>query len=219
MDKFHRSPPFREPYIAPKRSTFCYINTTKPYLAQNDIIALKEQWGKFEDVENHDSIVYDRIINSVPALTAICVDKPWYKFANDTERQIYLKGQAHHLLEYPSVSDFQIPYSKKLITLSSTVLQTLSTIYPSSIINTQPISSVASTIATLPSTSTQLNPKPQSSDEILKNRTAQNLYVRVSTQNSIFPKSPYRFNGNNEYLLYKAYASVYGPRPSLTGPS
>ena len=217
MDKYHRSPPFREPYVAPKRSTFCYINTTKPYLAQNDIIALKAQWGKFEDVENHDSIVYNRIVNSVPEQTAICIDKPWFKFANDTERQIYLKGQAHHIAEYPSVSDFQIPYSKKLVTLSSTVLQTLSTIYPSPIINTQTISSISS--LSLPSTSTQLNPKPQSSDEILRNRPAQNIYIRVSTQNSIFPKSPYRFNGNNEYLLYKTYASVYGPRPSLRVPS
>ena len=212
MEKHHRSPPFREPYVAPFRSTFCYINTTKFYLAQNDIIALRAQWAKFEEVENHDSIVYNRFIKSVPDQTAICNDKHWFRFANDNERQVYLKGQAHHIAEYPSVSDFQIPYSKKLVNLSSTVLQTLSTIYPSPIINTLPISSVASTIATLPSTSSQLNPKPIASDEILKNRTAQNLYVRVSTQNRLFPKSPYRFNGNNEYLLYKAYASVFGPR-------
>lgn len=210
MNKHHCGTPVRAPYVAPFRSTFCYINTTKFYLAQNDIIALKEQWAKFEDVENHDSIVYNKILNSVPEQTATSADKPWFKFANDTERQIYLKGQAHHLAEYPSVSDFQIPYSKKLVTLSSTVLQTLSTIYPSPIINIQPISSVASTIATLPSTTSQLNPKQQSSDEILKNKTALNLYVRVSTQNHFFPKSPYKFKGNDEYLLYKTYASIYG---------
>jgi hypothetical protein len=219
MDKHHCCTPVREPYVAPFRSTFCYINTTNFYLAQKDIIALKEQWAKFEAIENHDSIIYNRLVNSVPTQQGTCFDKLWYKFSNDTERQIYLKGQAHHLAEYPSVSDFQIPYSKKLLTYSSTVLQTLSTIYPSSIINTQPISSIASTIVALPSTSSQLNPKQQSSDEVLKNRTAQNIYVRVSTQNSLFPKSPYRFSGNNEYLLFKTYASVYAPRPLVRGPS
>ena len=208
MDKHHRAPPFREPYVAPFRSTFCYINKTKFYLPQNDIIALKEQWTKFEDVENHDSIIYNRLVNSVPTQQGICFDKPWYKFVNDTERQIYLNGRLHHIAEYPSVSDFQIPYSQKLITYSSSVLQTLSTLYPSSIINTQPISS----LATIASTPSQLNPPQQSPSQILKNRTAQNLYVRVSTQNYTFPKSPYKFKGSGEYLMYKAYASVYGPR-------
>jgi len=210
MDKHHGGTPFREPYLPPSRSSFSYINTTKFYLTNNDNIILREQWAKFEDVENHDSIVYDRLVNSVPGPTNLCFDKPWYKFTNDTERQIYLKGQLHHLAEYPSVSDFQIPYSKKLLTYSSSVLQSLSTIYPSSIISTQPISSISSLL--VQSTTSQLNPRQQSSDQILKNRTAQNIYVRVSTQNALFPKSPYKFKGNNEYMLYKEYASVYGPR-------
>jgi hypothetical protein len=209
MDKHHCGTPAREPYVAPFRSTFCYINTTKFYLAQNDIIALKAQWTKFEDIENHDSIVYNRLVNSVPGPTGFFIDKAWYQFANDNERQIYLKGQAHHIAEYPSVSDFQIPYSKKLVNYSSSVLQTLSTIYPSLIINTSPISSISSALI---STTAQLNPPQQSSEEVLKNKTAQNIYVRVSTQNGLFPKSPYKFKGDGEYLLYKVYKSVYGPK-------
>jgi hypothetical protein len=192
MKNRHCCTPSKEASI-PLRSTVCFVNTNTPFISNAEYIRLQDQWKKFEEVETHDAEVYNRLINELPVAVT---ESPWYQFANNNERQDYLSGQRNHIIEFPSVSSFQIPYSKKKLEYVSSVLQQISTLnsagYPKPI---KPAICNCDT-AIIPQ-------KP--SEQIIKDRAGLNLYVRVSTQSFLYPKSPYRFTNNEEYLSYKFF--------------
>ena len=200
MKKRQCCPPTKEPGNEPLRSTVCFINTSKSYITNAEYITLQKMWNKFEQVENHDAEVYNRLINTLPKPT---MERPWYQFSGDEERQLYLSGQINHILEFPLVSSFQTSYSNKKLEYVSSVLEQLSTLNANPSTEVLPSSVCYCDVAKIPQ-------KP--SEQILKDRIGLNLYVRVSTQNFLYPKSPYRFINNQEYLTYKSYEMVFGKK-------
>lgn len=171
------------------RSTFCFKHDTRAFLSQHELIALKRQWDTFERVENFNSIVYSTItgLESSPSLI-------FYTFLNQSELDDYKLGQANHISEYPTVSDFLVSYSKKpIIPKNSTIVSTVVAPYISPLCCPEYIST-----------------NVISNAELLANRTARLIYERVSTQAVLFPKSPYKFSSSTEYTVYKQYRDKYG---------
>jgi hypothetical protein len=174
--------------IVPARSTFCFKHDTRAFLSQHDLIALKRQWDTFERVENYNSIVYSTINGSESPANLI-----FYSFLNQSELDDYKLGQANHVSEYPNVADFLTSYSKKpIIPKNSTIVSTVVSPYISPLCCPEYIST-----------------NVISNAELLANKTAKLIYERVSTQAALFPKSPYKFSGASEYLVYKQYRDKY----------
>jgi hypothetical protein len=174
--------------IVPARSTFCFKYDTRKFVSQNDIIALKRQWNTFERVENFNSIVYSTISGSENPIGIY-----FYSFLNQSELDDYKLGQANHIAEYPTVSDFLISYSKKpVIPKTSTIVSTVVSPYISPLCCPDYIST-----------------NVISNTELLANKTAKLIYERVSTQSALFPKSPYKFSSSTEYTVYKQYRDKY----------
>lgn len=181
--------------IIPQRSTFCFKHDTRAYLNFNEIMTMKKQWDTYERVENYNSIVYSTIVGLSPLpATPTPVIRPstistgsaniiFYNFQNQEELLDYNQGKLQHIAEYPDVSDFCVPYSKKPTNIAG-------------VFNSNGYFIEKSIKSNLIDNS-----------ERLTNTTGRNLYVLVSTQKSLFPKSPYKFSGNDEYLLYKRYES------------
>jgi len=177
--------------VTPDRSTFCYVNTSK-FISDQDNIANKQNWETFERVENNDAAVRLQLANTVPSLTSVG-ERVWYQFADDAERLAYRAGRRAHIAAFPTVSDFAIPYSDKPIPYTSTVLSTITTLTAVECVNC---------VCPLPTG------RPISEDERIANAKAASIYVKASTQTSLYPKSPYRFASADEYLLYKRYVSM-----------
>lgn len=166
--------------VIPYRSTFCFKNDTRAYLAYTDIITLKRQWDMFEQVENTDSIFYSTINGGGTV-------ESFYLFNNQAEKLDYEQGRLNHIAEYPDNQDFTVPYSKKPRNVKS-------------IIGNPNIFPVTEDCCPNFDRSNVIT-----NNQLLRNTTGINLYVKVSTQKAMFPKSPYKFSGNDEYLLYKTY--------------
>ena len=188
----------RPPPLVPMRSTFCYVNTSQ-YVSHADIIDNKRKWETFERIENNDSIVLNRLAQTVPTPVnggPTGTDRVFYNFINNEERNDYLAGQRAHIATYPTVTDFVVPYSKKPIPYTSTVVAALQSINYDYI--------------TLPGGCPNVNKgKPKSREELLNEQKALNLFVLVSTQTALYPKSPYKFSGMDEYLTYKKYKETH----------
>lgn len=124
------------------------------------------------------------------------IEPAFYQFVDSAEKTSYNMGQLAHTVTYPDVTDFLTPYSKRPIPYISTV-----------------ISSIAATRYDITegdvACSNVLPPPPLDSDIILRNRTGLNLYVRVSTQMAQYPKSPYKFTSNNEYITYNEFKQAF----------
>jgi hypothetical protein len=103
-------------------------------------------------------------------------------FKNNEERMKYLAGQADHIREYPDVSGFLLPYSQR----HYDVLYTN-------------ISSVNQINCVCPNIDTS---KKTSAERALLNTKELSLYSQVSTFNATYPKSPYKFQSNADYLTY-----------------
>jgi hypothetical protein len=169
--------------IIPYRSTFCFKNDKRAYLSYTDIITLKRQWNMFEKVENNDSIAYSTIIGGG--------NDSFYIFNNQSEKLDYNLGRLNHIAEYPNYDDFLTPYSKRQRDNIKSV---------NSIIGDSKIFRDTETCCPNFDRSNVIT-----NNELLRNTTARNLYFKVSTQKAMFPKTPYKFSGNDEYLLYKTY--------------
>jgi hypothetical protein len=169
-----------KPPVVPQRSTFCFSHSTRAYLSNSDIITLTRQWDTFERVENINSIVYSTIVGT----KTFNNNQPFYTFLNNNELKDYEQGRLNHIAEYPSVTDFVVPYSKKPVAVSS-------------IIGNAQIFGICCP--------DEDKSKRLSNNERVTNIKALNLYVRVSTQTALYPKSPYKFIDSQEYLLYKNY--------------
>jgi hypothetical protein len=189
--------PRKEPEIMPFRSTFCFPQSTMKFKSSVEILELKHQWNTFERIENINSIVQNNLANQLPVEASSGPSEPaFYQFTSSEEKTAYNLGQLAHTISYPDVTDFLVPYSAKPIQYTSTVISTLiKKIYPP-----------------IPSTSVCSNvvpPKPPlNNDVLLRNKNGLNLYVRVSTQIAQFPKSPYKFKSNNEYITYNEYKKL-----------
>lgn len=174
--------------MAGARSTFSFINTTRSYLTQDEIIKLRSQWETFERIENYNSIVYSSIVGKpISPVGDTVIESVFYKFSGDVELQDYKQGRLNHIAEYPSVSDFVVPYSQRPLNSVSDIIGNAD-IFPGVIIDPRIDKS-----------------KVLTNDERLANINALNLFVKVSTQTSLYPKTPYKFSSNQEYLLYKNY--------------
>ena len=57
---------------------------------------LQQQWNTFEQIENYDDIIYQKIMNGRH-------DESFYSFRNSAEYSYYKVGQTLHILEYPDV--------------------------------------------------------------------------------------------------------------------
>lgn len=188
--------PFQTPPVEPMRSTFCFPQSTMKYKSLVEIRELKHQWDTFERIENINSIVLNTLANSLPVeATSGFITPAFYQFVNSDEKTAYNLGQLAHTVAYPEVEDFLVPYASKPIPYVSSVISTISgKSYP---FLSQSTSTFCSRfLPTLP----QLE-----NDVLLRNRNGLNLYVRVSTQLAQFPKSPYKFSSQNEYLSYLEY--------------
>ena len=173
------------------RSTYSFIHETKAYLLQKDLITLRKQWDTFERVENYNSIVYSTLLGKpLSARGDTVTDSVFYLFKGEGELLEYKQGQLDHIAEYPSVTDFLTPYSKRPIFTVSDILGDAS-IFPTQVVDPRIDKSNVLT-----------------NKERLTNITALNLFVKVSTQTSLYPKTPYKFSSNQEYLLYKNYVQT-----------
>jgi len=139
-------------------------------------------------VENYDSVVNSTILGLNK--TGVKANIPYYTFLSQSELQEYNQGRINHIEEYPSVSDFVVPYSKKPTSISSIVGN-------------------AQIFSNTPCCPDEDKSKLLSNTERFAKRNGLDLYVRVSTQTGLYPKSPYKFSSNDEYLLYKNYAQTY----------
>ncbi len=180
--------------LVPMRSTFCFDNTNKgKYLTNADRINRRRAWEMFEKVENNDSAVRAMLADTVPNPQGGAPDRIFYIFENDEDRVLYKTGQRAHISQYPNITDFEIPYANKPIQYTSTVLAA--------------ISKSAAAITTGPCPN-EPKSKPLTNDERLFNQKSLNLYVKVSTQTGLYPKSPYKFASTEEYLMYKKYKAI-----------
>ena len=190
--------PYRAPAPLPARSTFCY-STTGKFFSKQDLIDDKRRWETFERVENYNSIVREELANTVPATgTPSERGGVWYQFKDNQERIEYKMGQFAHVGKFPTLADFIVPYSNKVIPYTSSVLSSIASL---------PINTTTNCACERP-----VLGKTISVDERQSNIKALNLFIRVSTQTARFPKSPYRFESAEEYLLYKRYVSMNNVR-------
>ena len=198
-----------EPQL-PYRSTFCFPESSLQYKSQAEIRQLRTQWDTFERIENYNSIVLNQLGSMMPAVAPSGMINPsFYQFVDSAEKTNYNMGQLAHTVIYPDVDEFLAPYAKRPIPYISTI-----------------ISSIAATRYDISegdvACSNVLPPPPLDSDIILRNRAGLNLYVRVSTQMAQYPKSPYKFTSNNEYITYSEFKRVFacvGPAPATAAPS
>jgi hypothetical protein len=180
--------------LVPMRSTFCFDDTNKgQYLTNADRINRRRAWEIFEKVENKDSAVRAMLADTEPKSQGGAPDRIFHIFENDEERVLYKIGQRAHISQYPNITDFQIPYANKPIQYTSTVL-----------------ASIAKNAAAITTGPCPNEPKSKSltNDERLFNQKSLNLYVKVSTQTGLYPKSPYKFASTEEYLMYKKYKAI-----------
>jgi len=163
------------------RSTFCYINSSPQKLTRQEAILQQHQWNLFENVENKNAAVWQSILNQGGFYSGYSnsTNAPiFYTFQNDTERANYLAGQTAHIREYPDVSGFTVPFSMR----------------PYPVIND--ISGQVTECSKIDVS------KRVSATRLLFNAKDISLYAQVSTYNAQFPRSPYKFQSNNEYLTY-----------------
>jgi len=193
--------PTRDPEILPMRSTFCFPASTMKYKSITDIRQLKNQWDTFERIENINSIVLHNLANKLPTEASSGTSAPaFYQFTGSEEKTAYNQGQLAHTVTYPDVVDFLVPYASKPIPYTSTVLSTIAgTKYPF----------IASSTPTFCSNILPTLPRLDS-DVLLRNKNGLNLYVRVSTQNAMYPKSPYKFSSSSEYITYNEFKRTLG---------
>lgn len=187
--------------VAPFRSTFCFPESSLQYKSQADIQKLRTQWETFERIENYNSIVLNQLASMMPVEVASAPITPsFYQFVDSAEKSNYNLGQLAHTVIYPDVTDFSIPYASRPIPYTSTVISTISgTKYD--------ISGAAVFCSNI------LPPPPLANDILLRNTNGLNLYVRVSTQIAQYPKSPYKFTSNNEYITYSEFKRVFACSP------
>ena len=190
--------PAQLPVVESMRSTFCFPASTMQYKSMSDILTLKYQWDTFERIENYNSVVYHTLANTLPVEAGSNINTPsFYQFQDSNEKTAYDIGHLTHTVIYPEVIDFLTPYSYKAIQYTSSITSTIQ--------GTKYIYSGESTFCS------NILPTVPSIDynELLKNRVGLNLYVRVSTQISQFPKSPYKFSSNQEYITYNEYKRFF----------
>jgi len=180
--------------LEPARSTFCYKNTSS-LLTSADIINRKQQWDTFERIENYNSAIHKRLTEIVPSPQNNVYDGSiFYNFANQNERNDYLAGQRAHVLAFPNLTDFNVPYAKRAIPYTSSVISTLKAVSPAT-----------TGVGPCPN---EKPGKPIPYEELMNNRKALSVYIKVSTQTGLYPKSPYKFKNADEYLMYKKYVSL-----------
>jgi hypothetical protein len=188
--------PSQLPVQEPLRSTFCFPESTFFFQSQYSILQLKNQWDTFERIENYNSIVLNTLGQEVPKeASSSAMDSVFYQFKSSQEKIDYNLGQLYHTVVYPDITDFQQPYANRPIPYTSTILST---------INGQIYVDSPSTVAC----SNFTPPRPLEQDVLLNNRLGLSIYVRVSTQNSQYPKSPYKFSSNREYITYMNYKKI-----------
>jgi hypothetical protein len=208
----------------PTRSTFCFDLSGVQYKTRADLSDLRRRWDTFERIENYNSAVLKQLSLNLPGPGIQRDGSVFLRPADNAEKIDYTQGQLAHIARYPDISDFIVPYANRVIpyshsTISSIFTNTVSTYtstvssvtstYTSSYTSTY-TSSIFSIIESLPLTiitgpPTQIIPKSSDYSEILENRKAKNLYIGVSTFTAKYPKSPYKFSSNDDYLLYKKY--------------
>jgi hypothetical protein len=156
------------------------------YITRQDISDRKRQWDTFERIENFNSIARNNLANSLPTATS----QVFYNFVDNSEKLDYTNGQIQHVERYPDISDFLVPYSRKDIPYTPTVIAALQFVPSETILGPCPGDPV---------------PKSPAVIDPVGYRKSRDVYVRVSTQQAQFPKSPYKFGSNQEYLLYKKF--------------
>jgi hypothetical protein len=165
-------------------------------LTSADVINRRRQWEAFERIENYNSAILNRLANTVPTPQGGGGDRDngvFYIFANQDERDDYLAGQRAHVRVLPNETDFDVPYSNRPVPYTSSVVSTLAAINPEMITGPCPNDKPG---------------KPIPYEELMNNRKALSVYIKVSTQTGLYPKSPYKFKNAEEYLMYKKYINL-----------
>jgi hypothetical protein len=183
----------KTPDPEPLRSTYCFSSDGLTQITKAELITMKRQWDTFERIENINSVVLNRLASIVPKNPADA-EPPFYIFASNQERQDYIQGRFFHLRRDPRNPELEVPFARKPIPYTSSVVAAIMKLPPAPREGPCPCDA--------PSTAVN-------SSEIVTNRKDLSLYVRVSTFNARFPKSPYKFSGNDEYLIYKKYKDIF----------
>jgi hypothetical protein len=136
--------------------------------------------------------------NTVPLeINNSLITPAFYQFSGSDEKTAYKMGQLAHTVVYPKNNSFQVPYASRPIPYTSSVLSTIHSFIP--------ISTVTSTFCT----NFQPGTPTIDADSLLQNSVGINLYIRVSTQISQYPKSPYKFASGSEYIKYIQYKNLF----------
>ena len=219
----------RPPPLQPERSTFCFDLSGVQYKTRAELSDMRRQWDTFERIENYNSAILKQLSLAIPGPAVQRDGSIFLRPVDYEEKTDYTKGQLAHIARYPDVSDFLTPYANRVIpysnstissiftNFSSTYTSTVSSLtstYTSSYTSTY-ISSILSLVENQPlniilGPPTQILPKSSDYSEILENRKAKNLFIGVSTFTAKYPKTPYKFGSNDEYLLYKKYRDTIG---------
>lgn len=169
------------------RSSFCYKNTNVLKLTLAEELVKKQQWAKFEEIDTNNSLTYNSIISQggVPSGYSNSTNSPiFYTFQSQQEYKDYSAGQRAHIFEYPDLSGFAIPYAQRIVPVAFG----------------QDISGQSSDQDIIcPKADVS---KIQSAKRLLLNNKDLTLYSQVSTFNAKFPRSPYKFQSNTEYISY-----------------
>ena len=171
------------------RSTFCFDLSGIRYKSRTELTELKQQWDTFERLENRNSGILNFLAQNPPPPLQLYDESVFVRPSSFAEKIAYSKGQLAHIARYPDISDFIVPYANRPIPYNSSVV---SSIFVQS---EGPVTGGCRVIPTI----------PIDFASVLQNRKATSLYINVSTFNARFPKSPYKFSSQDEYLLYKKY--------------
>ena len=213
----------------PTRSTFCFDLSGVQYKSRAELSDMRRQWETFERIENYNSAILKQLSLTIPGPAIQRDGSVFLRPVDYEEKSDYTKGQLAHIARYPDISDFLVPYANRVIPYSNSTISSiftnfestytstvssLTSTYTSSYTSTY-MSSIMSMVENLPlniiyGPPTQILPKSSDYSEILENRKAKNLYIGVSTFVNKYPKTPYKFSSNDEYLLYKKYRDTIG---------
>lgn len=169
------------------RSSFCYKNTNVSKLSLADELVKKRQWTKFEEVDTINSVIYNSIISQGGIISGYgnSTDSPiFYTFPNQQEYKDYIAGQRAHIFEYPDISGFVVPYGRRIVPVFGQDISGQD-------ISGQDIVCPKADVS-----------KIQSAKRLLLNTKDLTLYSQVSTFNAKFPRSPYKFQSNADYITY-----------------
>jgi hypothetical protein len=158
--------------LRPQRTQYIFDTSGYKYISMGDIMKMRQDWETFENVENYNDIIYQKLqLGNRNDL--------YYQFKGNDELNSYKKGQQLHIKRYPDVS---------FVSISERTMPNVTFTSPAPYI-TQPIRQNAEFAVAI-----------RSSELILQNNDLA-IYSHVSTYNKDHVHQ-YIFPSNEEKMAY-----------------